>query len=367
MYYRLLDFLRCPTCGEQFEIVPLAPTTGGADTEIDAAVLICGSKHFFPVVRGIPRMLPDSLANHWDSIARLIPTPPPAAIAALVEGQRSGSGSDYDKRTQANFSAEWDNHDLGGKTWGMALDDRVQWFFIDSLRVPPEEFRGKVMIDAGCGNGSQSVAYTRLGLEVIAVDVSSGLEHGHAFRTLLPGADKSKVHFVQGDLQRPPLARASVDLIHSAGVLHHTPDTLRTFRALRPLLKPSGTFYVWLYKYEPVVTPLVNSLRVITTRIPASMFARISQLMAVPFIGFCRAVSALGLRAYPAMNRREAALALMDIFGAPYAHYHSYSEVERWYREAGFAEIWGANDGRRGFGVVGRAALASHAATDRPA
>ena len=29
------------------------------------------------------------------------------------------------------------------------------------------------MLDAGCGNGSQSVAYTALGLEVIAVDLSS--------------------------------------------------------------------------------------------------------------------------------------------------------------------------------------------------
>jgi hypothetical protein len=53
-------------------------------------------------------------------------------------------------------------------------------------------------------------------------------------------------------------------------------------------------------------------------------------------------------------SRREAALALMDIFGAPYAHYHSFDEVARWYGSEGFDEIWGCNDGRRGFGVCGR-------------
>jgi hypothetical protein len=44
----------------------------------------------------------------------------------------------------------------------------------------------------------------------------------------------------------------------------------------------------------------------------------------------------------------------MDIFGAPYAYYHSYDEVRGWYQDAGFGEIWYCNEGRRGFGVCGR-------------
>jgi hypothetical protein len=76
--------------------------------------------------------------------------------------------------------------------------------------------------------------------------------------------------------------------------------------------------------------------------------------MAVPFIGFCKAVNSLGVRKYPAMNRREAALALMDIFGAPYAYHHSYEEVAGWYEAAGFTQMWPCNDDRRGFGVCGR-------------
>ena len=137
-------------------------------------------------------------------------------------------------------------------------------------------------------------------------------------------------------------------------MLHAIDDTEKTFRGLCPLLKPGGTFYVWFYKYEPIVTPIVNTLRAATTRLPAPVFAKVANVMAPPFIGFCWLVDALGVRRYPSMTRREAALALMDIFGAPYAHYHSYPEVAEWYRSEGFVETWPCNDDRRGFGVCGR-------------
>jgi SAM-dependent methyltransferase len=349
MRERLLDFLRCPDCKDTLKVVRFATSEG----EISEGILHCPGQHYFPIFRGIPRMLPSSLQDYWLDIEPNVPRPVPAAIEAL-EVHLKEKPRAYDTRTKANFSNEWDNHDIGGRTWAMQLDDRVRWFFLESIHISKEDLNGKVMLDAGCGNGSQSVAYTEFGLEVIALDLSTGLEKGQAFRAVHPGADPEKVHFVQADLQNSPLAPESFDIIHSAGVLHHTPDTLTTFRALRPLLKKGGTFYVWLYKYEAVVTPIVNSLRAITTRIPAGAFAAIAGLTAVPFIGFCWTVNKLGIRKYETPDRKEAALAVHDIFGAPYAHYHNFEEVSRWYETAGFNDIWPCNDDRRGFGVCGR-------------
>lgn len=353
MYERLLTFLRCPDCDEALHAEDLRPSAGGAG-EIMTGLLHCEKGHWFPVVGGIPRMLPGSLAEHWREIGPLARSSSSEAIQSLAAANGRLPVRPYDRRTRTSFSSEWDQHQLGDPTWGMKLGDRVQWFFLDPLRIPEDELAGQVMLDAGCGNGSQSVAYTELGLEVIALDISSGLEHGHAFRHVHPGARPDRVHFVQADLQRPPLAPASVDIVHSVGVLHHTPDTQRTFRALTPLVKPGGTFFVWVYKKEPVVTALVNSIRAVTTRIPPSAFARVADVLGPAFIGFCRAVDKLGLRTYPAMKRREASLALMDIFGAPHAHYHSYPELEGWYHSEGFRDTWPCNDGRRGFGVCGR-------------
>jgi len=354
MYLRLLEFLRCPLCRAELTCIALETQSEAQGGEIITGLLQCCGDHWFPIVRGVPRMLPDATQEHWPAIQPLIPQPLPPSLEPLLANLKSQKPASYHQATRENFSHEWDHHELGGKTWGMELSDRVQWFFLDPLRISKADLRGKLMLDAGCGNGSQSVAYTTLGLEVIAVDLSSGLEKGYAYRQLHAGADPERVHFVQGDLQHPPLAPHILDIIHSAGVLHHTPDTLTTFRALRPLLRPGGTFYVWLYKYEKIVTPVVNSIRAVSTKISPASFARIADLMALPFIGFCKTVNALGIRDYSKMNRRESALALMDIFGAPYAYYHSYDEVLGWYKSVGFGEVWPCNDGRRGFGVCGR-------------
>lgn len=351
MRKRLLEILRCSQCSLPLEVCVFE--MDGA--EIMTGVLFCGNSHYFPVYKGIPRMLPNSLKDHWQSISASVPTPIPEALRKMIETRSFETpGKKFDTLTKANFSNEWDNHDIGGRTWTMELNDRVKWYFLDSIRIDRTKLKGKIMLDAGCGNGSQSVAYTEFGLEVVAFDLSSGLEKGYAFRKAFPGAIPENVHFVQADLQTPPLAENTFDIIHSAGVLHHTPDTLTTFRALRPLLKPNGTFYVWLYKYENIVTPIVNSIRAVTTRIPAPAFAVIADITSVPFIGFCWLVNKLGIRRYETPTRREAALAVHDIFGAPYAHYHDLEEVSDWYKETGFSEIWGCNDDRRGFGVCGK-------------
>jgi len=369
VYQRLLAFLRCPACHDPLEVEVLVDAETEHGREISEGLLHCSGDHWFPVTGGIPRMLPDSLESHWEAVERHVGEGASPAVAALSARLRAGKAetSEYDRRTRENFSLEWQRHEPGAKTWGMELDHRVKEYFLDSIRIPLGDLDGKTVLDAGCGNGSQSVAYTRFGVEVVAMDLSSGLEHGHQLRHRLLGARPDRVHFVEGDLQAPPLAPAQFDVIHSGGVLHHTPNTEVTFRRLMPLLRPGGTSYVWLYKYEAVVTPVVNSLRTLSTRMPPARFAKVADGLAGAFQLFCRGTNKLGLRSYPPMSRREAALALLDIFGAPYAHYHSFDEVAAWYRSEGFDEIWARNDSRRGFGICGRLPSAAVPAFVEPA
>jgi SAM-dependent methyltransferase len=309
-------------CGGTLDLEPGAALDPGT-TAIADATLRCGCGLEYLVRRGVPRMLP---------------------------------ASGYDARTEASFGLEWDYHELGDRTWGWEVGDRVRQLFVEPMRIPLDELKDKVLLDAGCGNGSQSVAYGELGLEVIAIDVSSGVERGQALLEAQPPTRPDRVHFVQADLQLPPLPPASVDLIHSFGVLHHTPDTERTFRTLSQLLRPGGTFYLWVHKREPVVTPLLTAARAVTTRVPPRILSRVARLLAVPFERFRLLLDRLGIRECPPFSPRESALAILDIFGAPHSHYHTRSEVEGWFRDEGFAEVWAANDDRRGFGVVGRKA-----------
>ena len=345
MHLRLLQLLRCPDCQQGFSLTA-APGPPGSP-EVRTGLLACPNQHLFPVVAGIPRIFPGALAVHRPALEPL-----PQALATPAAAGRPPAGDI--RRTRESFSREWANHRLGDRTWYLELEARVQGTFLDALGIPPGELRHKTVLDAGCGNGSQSVAYGQHVAEVIAIDLSSGVELGQALLQRWPGARPDRIHFVQADLRQAPLPPASVDVIHAAGVLHHTPDTYASFTALLPLLRPGGTFYVWLYRYEPLVTPLLRLLRAVTTRLPVAVLDRLSRLLAVPFIVFTMVLNASGLRAYPRIRRREAALALMDIFGPPYAHCHSPEEVTGWFQAHGFTQVWSRDHSRRGFAVCGR-------------
>lgn len=329
--------------------------------EISEGLLHCDSDHWFPIVRGVPRMLPDALETHWAALtaasagsARALPS-----SAMPRRDLRARSRRAVERRTRERFSLEWSYLGERDRVWGVELDDRVRQFFLEPIRIPTEQLEGKTLLDAGCGNGTQSVAYTEHGLEVVALDLSLGVEFGQGFRQLRPRARPDRVHFVQADLQSPPLAPASFDIIHSAGVLHHTPDTKEAFRRIRPLLRPSGSFYVYLYKYERGHTPLLNTIRWATTRIPSRGSARLAVLLAPAAQAFCSIMTRLGVRRYPHFGRREMAHALMDVFAAPYAHYHSFAEVAEWYRAEGLADVWLCHEELRGFGACGRAEAGS--------
>ena len=387
MLLRLLEFLRCAECGEQLRVEVLAAEGLEAEDEITEAFLLCEGEHWFPVVRGVPRMYPGAQRDWWSALSGLSAESESPAVRELTRSLPAQGEQSQADQTQTHFSLEWDHHEPGDRTWGLDLDFRVQRYFVETLRIAPAELPGKVVLDAGCGNGSQSVAYTELGVEVIAIDLSSGVEHGHAYRHMRPGARPDRVHFIQGDFQTPMIAPGSVDIVHSHGVLHHTPDTRRAFDRLCPALREGGSFYVWLYQYERGITPVVNTIRKVTTRIEPRRFARLANAGAKIVRQLARITNALNIRVdanqavsgprailrhwvtvargFPRLSDDEVALAIMDIFGPPYAHYHTFDEVAEWFRVQGFDEVWPDYDHRsRGFGACGRLSPAERCRTN---
>ncbi len=255
----------------------------------------------------------------------------------------------YDATTQESFSLEWSLYRSKDGTWGITLENRIQWYVLDGLGINPKDLRGKVFLDAGCGNGSSCVGVARLGATVIGIDLGTGIwrwkEH------LQKGDKYIDIHFAQADILHPPIADRSCDFIFSAGVLHHLPDTKAGFSALVPKIKSGGKYYVWLYRHEPFVTPLLEGIRVITTRIPPRIFYWISLAAAPFFMGLRVILNATGLREYGPTSWKAAALALIDIFASPYAHPHSPTEVKGWFEEKGFVDFGVVEIKRRGFGA----------------
>jgi SAM-dependent methyltransferase len=356
MYERLRSFLLCPLCRKDLQIRIFDRRSGSLD-EIETGLLQCPSRHFFPIAGGIPRLLPDAMAE-WESSFRPYRTQFDRLFSRgeLTAFQRDAASVAYDRRTRDNFTLEWQAWEAADGTWGMTPEEQVRVFFLGPLEtISAGELvsGGRVIVDAGCGAGMPSIEYARLGLEVIALDLSRGLEHGERARRNQTAQVQARLHFVQGDLMKPPLRTGLADIILSLGVLHHTPNTKSAFDAIVPVLKPSGVLSVWLYAYEPVVTPVVESIRAVTTAVPPRVFALMATVAAPLFRSFCWTANRLRLRTYPRWSSRAAKLALMDIFGATYAHWHRFDEVEGWFRQFDFDRTAEVARSRRGFGVIG--------------
>jgi SAM-dependent methyltransferase len=105
-------------------------------------------------------------------------------------------------------------------------------------------FRGKRVLDAGCGTGRYAYGLCTLGARVTAVDVSP-----YALRQTRDGCSKFE-HFdgaVAADLRRPLPLKTSFDLVFSYGVLHHTGQTRAAFDHLADRVAPGGHLFVMVY------------------------------------------------------------------------------------------------------------------------
>ncbi len=123
----------------------------------------------------------------------------------------------------------------------------AQYLFYDAL-LPAAGHDGEVVVDYGCGPGNDLVGFlerSRPG-RLIGVDVSSAsLAQAKERLALHPGT--AELILIREDEGRLPFEDASVDYVHSSGVLHHTPDPLEIMREFRRILRPGGRAGIMVY------------------------------------------------------------------------------------------------------------------------
>ena len=114
------------------------------------------------------------------------------------------------------------------------------------------------VLDFGCGPGYDLVGFASQSRpqRLIGIDVSQSSLAEAKSRLALHDAEPELYH--HDVLQAPlPLPDASVDLVHSSGVLHHMPTMEPALKELRRVLKPGGhaqlmvyhTDSLWLHLY----------------------------------------------------------------------------------------------------------------------
>jgi len=109
-------------------------------------------------------------------------------------------------------------------------------------------WKGRRVLEIGCGIGTATISFLRAGAEVTAVDLSSeSLSLARQRAELYGLADR--VTFFEADAERltdtiPP---QPYDLVYSFGVLHHTPHPNRAIDQIRAFVRPGSTIKLMMY------------------------------------------------------------------------------------------------------------------------
>ena len=121
-----------------------------------------------------------------------------------------------------------------------------------------EKWRGKKVLEIGCGIGTDTVNFARHGASVTAVDLSEKSLEVARRRAEVFGLQNIRFHHGSAEELRNVLPPEPFDLIYSFGVIHHTPHPERAVAELAHFSRPGTTLKIMVYyKYAWKVFGLV--------------------------------------------------------------------------------------------------------------
>jgi SAM-dependent methyltransferase len=314
----LLELLACPQ--------------DGSGLELAADELTCAHGHRFEVREGIPRMAPD-----YD------------------EGAEQS-------RTFESFSSKWSR--ISSEEVEQRYVQQYAWY-LDRYGFADEEAlagflqpRGAIL-DAGTGTGGDAARFARLtDAQVVGLDLSVGIDVAQK-----EFGGPGNLHYIQGDILRPPFKQGAFGFVSSDQVIHHTPDAPRAFRTLASLLSGEGAIAVYVYKQKGLMRELAdNHIREVTTKMTdeecmefshamselgrelAALDANVTVPNDIPLLGIEAGEHDVQRLLYwhflkcfwnDDFSENLNDLVNFDWYSPPFASRHTPDEVESWCEEAG--------------------------------
>lgn len=287
------EILVCPSCSSPLE----------KETE----QFVCRScKQEFPVREGVARFLP-----------------------ILSQGEQ---------QVKRGFNVAYEHYrDSRYLHFTPALID--QW--LENVNLPREYFKGKLVLDVGCGSGRWTYAMAMLGATVVAVDLTdSGVAAAHAATAAM-----DNVVVLQASLFQLPLSPKSFDFVVCWGVMHHTPDTKSAFAQVATMVKRGGIFYAMVYeKHSPWKFAWTNLLRHLLQRIPERRRYELCRYLMIKnqyLHSFLQhhIICAPYPKNSDSLQISTIQYGLYDAYTPKYNHLHTRAEVASWFDEHKFNEV----------------------------
>jgi len=119
--------------------------------------------------------------------------------------------------------------------------------------MPVDDVSGKVVLDYGCGPGNDVIGFGHYSkpTRLLACDVSP--------TALAIARQRAALHGIEAEFSQIkefpvslPYDNASIDVIHTAGVLHHTTDPVSILSEFHRVLKPNGEVRIMVYNRDSI-------------------------------------------------------------------------------------------------------------------
>lgn len=250
----LLNYLCDPISKEPLSLIE--PQING-DGMIMSGKLKSPDGAIYPIIRGIPRFVP-----------------PEHTLARGVES----FGDEWNYFNFRDFKVNWMRHTVAN-TFGST-----------------DVFKGKVVVDAGGGSGSQTLWMLESGAKyVILLELSYSVDD--VVKRNLEPSGFMNYDVIQCSIDAPPIREQSIyGIVICHNVIQHTPSVENTAQALFALVAPDGEFVFNCYKLNDMglirwirFHLIYHPLRSLLSRLPFRAILIWAQIM-----GFLRLAPGIG-------------------------------------------------------------------------
>lgn len=228
--------------------------------------------------------------------------------------------------------------------WDSLYDDSLFLFKEWIYPIKLEDFKRKLVLDAGCGGGQHinfiaPYAKKVVGLDLNSIDVAIKNNEHH-----------NNIEYVEDDVATFSF-REQFDMVICLGVIHHTDDPDDTFLNLYRNLKSGGTMMIHVYSNEDNFlnrVVLENIKRAFFLRLPKPILMTFSYLITTLLYPIIYSIYILPLKFLPYYkyfkNWRKLSyyrnnLNVLDKLNAPQTHFIKKERVKKWFNDEKFKDV----------------------------
>lgn len=228
--------------------------------------------------------------------------------------------------------------------WNHLKDDNL-WLFTEWIAPNTlEDFRGKTVLDCGCGGGQHVGFVAPYAKEVLGVDLNA------TDAAVLHTAWLPNVRIVEDDIAQMDLGER-FDIVTCIGVIHHTDDPDATFRNIVRHSRPGGRVIVWCYSHEGNLlnrTLLEWVKRHVLLKLPRSVnfaLAHVLTALLYPIIYTLYLLPVPWLPFYEyfqnwrCLTYERNLLNVFDKLNAPQTWFITRKRIERWFAPEQFTDV----------------------------